>query len=240
MICDDSLSDLDHAETLLRSYSAQHPERVMEVTVFNHPDAFLSIFERDPQVHLVLMDMVMPFVSGIEVAKAIRLRNPEVQILCTSASKDFAVDSYTVNAANYLLKPLRQEALFPILDQLWATLNQPDQPCLILRERETISTIALFRIAYVEVMGHHLLIHLRNKAVVHLNGSLKEQLPLFKKDPRFIQPHKSYLVNLDAVSCIQNADFVMQDHHHVPIARSLAKSVKARYLDHLMAKGKRA
>jgi len=238
VICDDDLSDLNQAETLLKVYAECHPERVMEVTVFQHPDDFLSAFELDPRIHLVLMDMVMPFLSGIQTAKAIRQRNPEVEILCTSASSDYAVESYSVKAANYLLKPLKQELLFPILDDLWLRLNQADQPCLILKDRESITTIALFRIAYIEVHGHRLLIHLRNRSVLSASGTLKELLPVFSQDPHFIHCHKSVLVNLNAVNSIQQSDFVMADLKRVPIARSVFKLVKARYLDHLTSKGK--
>lgn len=237
VICDDNLQDLNQAEHLLRSYSDSHPERVLDLLVFHHPDDFLCAFELDPMIHLVLMDMVLPFVSGIQVAKAIRLRNPDVQILCTSSSKDFAIESYSVKAINYLLKPMKQETLFPILDELWNTLNQQDQPRLILSDRESITSISLFRIAYVEVVGHRLLIHLRNRVVMTQTGSLKALLPLFRQDPHFIQTHKSYLVNLNAVSGIRESDFVMADQQAVPIARSAYKKIKTIYLEHLIAKG---
>lgn len=229
-VCDDNFTDLHHLKTLLEKHQASHPDVPLHVTYFSHPDDFLKAFVLDPVYDLVILDMVMPFLSGLEVAYEIRRRNRDLKIVFTTVTPDFALDAYQVKAHHYLLKPVMKDALDHILEEIFS--QRKEQP-ILLGDKEGWISLDVSRIAYIEVMRHRLSIHLTDRSVHELNGSLKDLLNTLSAYPFFIRVHKSYVINLHSVIALRKTDLIMKDKRLIPISRSLIKHVRDHYLSHL-------
>lgn len=228
-IVDDTKTDLERVRNLLESYALNHPRPKLQLTCFDHPDDFLKAYSVDPDYDLILLDMVMPFVNGIQVGQAIRKIDDQVKIIYITISKEYALYGYDVKAYHYLIKPVSEKALFQVLHEISAQLDHDRQRKLIIKDKESIHQLTLDKIAYIEVMRHRLFYHLRDGSVLSAYGSLKEISELIIGDPGFLRIHKSFLINLHAVSAIRQREFVMRNEAKVPISRKALKSVRAAY-----------
>ena len=74
---------------------------------------------------LIILDVIMPLMSGMDTARELRMDEQTVPIIFLTSSKEFAVDSYDVNAFHYLIKPVDERKLFHILDEFLETISLP-------------------------------------------------------------------------------------------------------------------
>lgn len=110
-ICDDDSAELQHILNLLSAYQKEH-NRTLICKGFTSSFELASTASRE-QYDVYLLDVIMPIISGMELAKEIRSFDKAADILFLTSSPEFAVESYTVKASNYLLKPIVRESLFP-------------------------------------------------------------------------------------------------------------------------------
>ena len=103
-ICDDAPEDLAKASLLVKEYASSHDIEA-QVTEFLHPDALLGACEK-ASFDLFLLDIIMPMFTGIDVGRELR-RHGNSQIIYLTASDEFAVEAFAVQASNYLIKPIR-------------------------------------------------------------------------------------------------------------------------------------
>ena len=88
---------------------------------------------------LLLLDVLMPGVSGMQAAREIRERNSRTEIVFLTSSPEYAVESYSVRAHYYLLKPVTEEKLFPILDRLMTDLKKTGDALHIKTQRSVVN-----------------------------------------------------------------------------------------------------
>ena len=101
---------------------------------------------------LILLDIMMPGLNGMDAAREIRGFDKAADIIFLTSSPGFAYDSYSVQALEYLLKPIRTKTLYPILDRLELRERRP-QEALTLRTGGIIVRVPFSQLTYVEVNG---------------------------------------------------------------------------------------
>lgn len=232
-ICDDNLEELSHLSALLDRYSR---ERGGSVTY----GAFQSGMElleawRAGGFDLLLLDILMPEVSGMEVAREIRLEDEKVPILFLTASPEFAVESYRVHAADYIMKPIRADEIFLALDQQLAKFSQAEA-FVTLRAGGGLAKLPLSQIVAVEVFNHAVRFTLSNGVVREVYGQLADYEKELLSAPGFYKPHRSYLVNLRQVVTLDKAGFTTTVGKVVPVPRDGFVKAKAAYTKALLEK----
>lgn len=193
---------------------------------FTDSIAALDALQREP-VDLLFLDIQMPDLNGLELAHAIDTQR--TRVIFTTAFKDFAFESYEVNALDYLLKPIRYVKFQAAVDKarpLFAQTQQPPAEALTVSE-ETPSSVflrvdgelrqlCLDRLIYVEGMKDYLKFHIegeRTPWVTHLTMAAAEQL---LPASHFMRIHRSYIISLahirsiDRNDCISIADQVIR------------------------------
>ncbi len=236
-LCDDTLSDLGQVKACLESYQLKNPEVSLSLSVFYNPDDFLQAYARDPHYDLIVLDMVMPFMSGLEVAATIRQSDDQVKIVFLTISPEYAIEAYEVKAYHYLIKPVQEGPLFKILNEIALWIRQTQRTTLLLRDRESMIKLSIAKIAYIEVIQHRLFYHLMDNSILSAYSSLKEVSDVLLKEAHFRKVHKSYLVNYFAVDALSNQCFIMKDKTRIPISRSLYKPIRQHYIRFLMHQG---
>ena len=103
--CDDDPSVLDELHELLGSYRTEHNADIAP-TAFQSPFELLASIEKGARFDILLLDVLMPGENGIEAAREIRQYDSNVKIIFLTSSAEFAVQSYTVGAYFYQLKPI--------------------------------------------------------------------------------------------------------------------------------------
>ena len=203
-------------------------------TAFSSGEALLEAW-RPRAFDLLLMDIYMEGMSGIEVVKRLRDRGEELPVAFITSSTDHALDSYRLSVLKYIEKPARPRDVAEILEL--ARLKKADVPSLAIRRGGSREEIPLSDISYLEQQGHVVNIHLRDgtvRSTYEKVAALAEEL----SGRPFFQPHKSFLVHLPYVGHIDGdlKCFVMADGKNVPIRRELMGKARRAWEDHLFAR----
>ena len=104
-ICDDNKDELTNMVQLIKLYQ-EAKYLNFEYTAFQNGLDLISDLERKKKYDLYCLDIIMPVFTGIEVAKEIRDYDKNAPIIFFTSSTEFALESYSVNAINYVLKPI--------------------------------------------------------------------------------------------------------------------------------------
>lgn len=225
VICDDMAPDRAHLLQMLRQYCLQN-DITAQVEQFADAGELLAHFA-PKKYQILFLDVYMPGLSGMEAAQRIREQDTECMLIFTTTSEEHALESYRVYAAGYLLKPYGQESLDETLD--WCIQNLPPQTQLyeIISERERVQ-IVLGDIVFIEIYGRNALFHTTGQTYsVHRRLSeIGKELP-----GNFIRCHRSYIVNMQYIVRVENADFHLKTGQRVPIGSEMGAKVKQAFFD---------
>ncbi len=193
--CDDDLSVLKELSILMDRYRV---ERNQDITyaAFHSPLELLTEVERGTELDIIFLDVLMPGQNGISTAKEIRKYDTLVKIIYLTSSAEYAVDSYSVGAYFYQLKPIWQESFYRLMDSVLSECRRNEEKSLILRSKSGITRMDLDKLQYCEVMGRTLLFHRQDGVVLDSSGRLDDLCEQLKDYDCFIRCHRSYLVNL--------------------------------------------
>ena len=249
------------ARKLLQDYVSKLPELQLAGTAQNAFEAFS--FCKEHHVDIVLLDIHMPDLNGIELART--LKNVP-SIIFTTAYSEYALESYEVNAVDYLLKPIALPRFMQAIEKAIARLNglstpsdtpqpspsapkeatpQPSQtpqtlqtppslqtlqtpqtpPYLMVKADYKLYKINYNDIHYIEGQHEYVSFYTKDKRVTALY-SLKTLEDMLPRD-KFIRVHKSYIVNIDHISEIEQVSLTVAGHK-VPIGGSYRESLLER------------
>lgn len=229
-ICDDNSEMIAHLKTLIEAYCRSR-NVFIGCEAFQNATDLLSALEKK-SFDLLLLDILMPGVNGMEAAHEIRNAGRELPILFLTSSPEFAVESYRIHAEDYLLKPIQRDDLFAAFDRLFEkTLREEN--FLLLKTRNGLNRIAFSKIVCVEVLHRIVIFTLSDGSVREVYGYLSEYEPLLLADPCFFKAHRSYLVNLRYVTDFGKEGFTTGIGKTIPIARDSFSKAKNAYLSYL-------
>lgn len=236
-ICDDTPEDLAKASLLVKEYASSHDIEA-QVTEFLHPDALLGACEK-ASFDLFLLDIIMPMFTGIDVGRELR-RHGNSQIIYLTASDEFAVEAFAVQASNYLIKPIRAVDFNAAMDRALRQFKAYEPKHFSVRsEGGTLYELDADEILYIESSDHRQNIYCKSGVYAEERRSLARlQEELEKLSPgQFIMPYKGYLVNLRAVRMVNGENIVLKSSITIPLARRSFRQVRKAYLDYYFQEG---
>lgn len=199
-------------------------DRPLEMQFFRGPEEFLFALDDHLDVDVLFLDVEMPGMNGLDLAKHVRRSLPEVPIIFLTAYAEYAIKGYEVQAIDYLLKPITKERLDAALKKVLAIAPKKDEYLLIQNHR-----LRLADVLYIEAQGHRCVIVGRDQTI-ELIQSLAELTKLLPDS--FIPTHRSFLVNLDHIYQVNKDHVVLESSRMVPLSRRLAKGVLAAFVAH--------
>ena len=229
--CDDDLSVLHDLRVFADRYRVQR-NLEMEYVSFNSPLELLAEIERGARYDILFLDVIMPGETGINAAAEIRNFDQNVKIIFLTSSSEFAVESYTVGAYFYQLKPVWEEGFFRLLDSAIGDCEKEQESSLILRCKTGITRIELRKLEYCEVIHRTLFIHMSSGKVLESIGSMDELCRQLEPYEEFIRPHRSYLVNMKYVQNLSYRAITMSCLTEIPIPRGKYQELKETYLEY--------
>lgn len=229
-ICDDDKEELARISSFLDKYQREH-NASLTYKAFHSGVELLSTV-RSGDFALYLLDVIMPAVNGVEVAKEIRSFDTEAKIVFLTSSPEFAVASYTVKAMDYILKPVEEGRLFGVLNELMTDSQKP-QEGLTVKAKSGITRILFSRLVYVEVVNKQVYFHLSDNSVREITARLSEfEQPLLAR-PEFMRVHRSYIVNLFQINELTANGLTTHQGNRIPVSRALYKEVRDAYVKQL-------
>lgn len=234
-ICDDVAADRQQLAAMCHSYANAngHP---LEVDEFPGGAALLA----QPSLGVydaVFLDIYMEQDHGIETAKALRRQGYGGALVFVTSSRDFYPESYEVNAMHYLVKPYRQQDLNDAAERIvrFYGIEKPQQTIALTVERQQMD-IPMDQIRYVEVFNHTVYVHTK-KHKLQLSASLNS-LKKELDDKRFLQCHRSYIVNMDYIDYIDEDDsrIVLDTGEAIPVSRRERTGIRRMYIEYVFSK----
>ena len=226
----------DYLIHILEKYWAEKATQ-MEVTLFDHAEAVLEAFEQRTY-DLLLLDIRMPGIGGMEAARRIRERNSDVGIIFLTSSEEYLMEGYRVFADGYFLKPvgMDEEAFRAALDRVFERRAKATHVLKVHYNGKPLE-ILLNKIHYVDLAGGRLHIALAKQELCltrpYTYEWVVEQLG---HDPRFLECYHRVLVNMDTIERMDKEAFVLTNGAEVPISQRRRSSVRTSYMQYLLDK----
>lgn len=236
-LCDDEPAVIDELLELLDQYREQRDSE-MSVEFFQASLDLLNSIEHGSRFDVLLLDILMPGFNGIQTAAEIRRFDSYVKIIFLTSTSDFAVQSYTVNAFYYQLKPIKSEILFRLLDSVLETCELERSGGLVLHCKDGITPVETRRIEFCEVIHRTIFIHLTSGKILESTGSLDNLEKQLTDYGYFIRFHRSYLVNLNHIRNISHKTVTMSCLTEIPIPRGKYNEIKNAFLENAFCEGK--
>lgn len=230
-LCDDDMEVLHQMNELLDRYRVERNEDIT-YAAFQSPFELLTEIEKGIRPDILFLDVVMPGQNGMDVAKEIRQYDTNMKIIFLTSSPEFAVESYSVGAYFYQLKPIWEESFFRLMDAVLAECEKKKKNSLILRSKDGITRIDLQQLEYCEVLGRKLLFHLENGAVLESAGSLDDLAGQLMQYSNFFRPHRSFLVNMEYIQNISSRSIKMVNDAEIPIPHGKCSEIKNTYMEY--------
>ena len=232
--CDDDQLVLNDLCAFFDRYRAKCDYQI-ECVAFSSPLELMAEIEKGARYDILFLDILMPGETGINVAAEIRGYDTNVKIIFLTSSQEYAVQSYTVGAHYYQLKPVREENFIWLMDSAIMQCEKEREDSLILRCKDGITRIGLRKLEYCEVNHRTLFIHLVGGKILESIGSLDELSKQLELYGCFLRPHRSYLINLDHVQNLTYHSITMSSSVKIPLARGKYHEVKDAYLKRALA-----
>ena len=226
-ICDNEQSEIDYLTGMVRKWSDERMHSAL-LRHFHSAEAFLFAYEENRDYDILLLDIQMESLDGVNLAKKIRVDNKEVQIIFVTGYMDYIADGYDVEALNYLLKPVTYKKLSAVLDKAAQRLARNEKALFIRQAGENIR-IPLYEIRYLEVMHNHVTIH------AGAEYKLKKPLAAVEEelDNTFFRAGRSFIVNLRHVRRSTKTEIHLVDGVVVPLSRGLYKALNRAIIENL-------
>lgn len=227
-ICDDDEEQRAYIFDIVTSWAKKN-RNLIEIKKYAGAKAFLFDWEEEKDFDILLLDIEMPEVNGIELAKTVRRENSTIQIVFITGFYEYFSDGFDVSALHYLIKPTNTEKVYPVLDKAVSNLTYRQRSVLLSTADGNIK-VSLADILYMESENVYVIVH-----TVHGNyrtrmalGKLMEEL-----DETFYKVHRSFVVGLKFIKRITRTDITMINGDLVPISRGLYDDVHTALIKHL-------
>ena len=228
-ICDDIQKDLETIRSALDTYAKAHPELHFDIDEYSAAIDVLNAVEKGKIYDIALLDICMPEVLGTDVAEEMLSKSPDMSIIFLTASDEYAVTAFALNATHYLLKPFSQEQFNEALDR--AVKKREDQDFLSLACVDGIYRVCVSEIVSIESQNHYLRLNLSSGEILKLRMKLSQMFTELCEYSGFIKVGASYVVNLAFVSKISGNTLEMLNGVTISIPRRSGKEVQKTYMD---------
>ncbi|MBQ1991201.1 MAG: response regulator transcription factor [Clostridia bacterium] len=229
-ICDSNLLDREIITDFLNDYFYK---KSIEYSICSYSSGKELIYDIQDgkNLDLIFLDIYIGNEFGISIAKQLREKiGYDGKIVFLTATVDFAVDSYDVEAVGYLLKPVHTQKLHMVMNKITKNL---DADVYRIKQRNNIHTLKIDSIIYVESSNSRCIIHSYNTDYVIYKRLNDIEAELNNR--RFLRCHQSYLVNMDYIKNVDK-QFELVNGDFVCIRQRNLKAIKQQYVDYIKSK----
>ena len=227
-LCEDEQIFAETQEKICRSIFAKLNIEY-RLTTFTGGEDFLSAFIRgDTRYDLILLDIIMAGMNGMELARTIREKDEAVAIIFITATMDYAAQGYDVDALHYLNKPLDGGKLERLIARDYTKRFQRDY--FVFDSLGVKRKMAISEIICMETAGRRAEAALTDGTAVYYSGKLADLLNEMPAG-RFTRCHQAFAVNLDNIRELDGGDAVAVNGKRIPVSRAYVKDVEKAFME---------
>lgn len=232
VIVEDCKEHSEIIKTYIEEWSVAVDKKV-SVTHYENGEKFLFHNEDTSRIDVVFLDIQMPGISGVELARKLRSNNKELSIVFTTGIDDYMEEGYELEATHYLRKPVSAEKVRLCLDKVSRKVRQKEE-YLVLNRGEDILKVAYSGIWWLSAMGHNTILGIEdndgNVKRIDARNSIGEMEKQLLSKGSFQKTHRSYIVNFTHVSSITKNEVVMDNKDKIPLSRRMYQQVNDAFI----------
>lgn len=229
-VCDDEELFIDSTCALLEQWAGKNNTSLTLFRFTNGDD--LIDAHRKEYMDLIILDVIMPLLNGMDTARELRDADKTVPIIFLTSSREFAVDSYEVKAFNYLIKPVDAGKLSGVLDDFLKTLSLPKNT-FTAQTGDSFLQIVVSDVDYLEAQNKHVLFHMSDGRMIAVHERFSRCAEVFSPETGFCRCHRSYIVNLNKVKQFSKSEITTFNHAVIPISRNSYAAFKETYFQYM-------
>ena len=226
-IVDDSTTDAEFVHDILNNWADQRQLNV-QTEVFPSAEAFLFRYAEDKDWDILLLDIEMGAMDGVTMAKRVRQNNETVQIVFITGFGEFIAEGYEVSALHYLMKPVKQDKLFSVLERAVSAIQKTERIILLPVGGEMLR-LPVSQIQYVEAFSHTV-------TIMTATDTLQIKMPISEivkmLGGGFVRCHRSYLVGLKFIARLSKTEVILDSGKTIPLSRSAAPLVHKAFVSY--------
>ena len=225
-ICDDRHEDQLLVSRLLSLWAKQRNIDIAS-EIFPSAESFLFCYAENKEFDILLLDIEMGDMDGVTMARCIRKENAAVQIVFITGYSDYIAEGYEVEALHYLMKPLKEEKFFTVLDRAVEKLRQNER-YLNLELSGEIVRIPFYEIRYLDVRQNYVTVHAgQDYTVKRTLGDFEKEL-----DERFFRAGRAMIVNLTLIRRVTKTEVYLSDGTVLPLPRGAYEPLNRAIIAH--------
>ena len=195
-VLEDEAAQMERMKAYLQKFQSEHADFEYVLDAYKNAFDLLEHYKRD--VDLLFLDIRVPDMSGMEVAHRIREADQNVMIIFVTNLTQYAIEGYSVNAFDYILKPLAYNSFSSKLESELRMLSyRSSYITLDLRTRDGGRRVSADYITYIEISNHDIIVHVGAEQIRQWGTLSKLEAQL--REAHFVRCSSSYLVNLKYV-----------------------------------------
>lgn len=227
-ICDDESIDRQQAADLTRAIMTAEG-LACDLSDYESATALLTAIQGGAQFHILLLDVMMSGMDGMELAAALRKLGDSTAIIFISSNLEMALRGYEVSAARYLAKPLREDQLREALLYCYKTFCEKKE--ILLPTEKGQSKLAPSDIIYVEPWERGVRLHLTNGPIE--TSAKFSDLTAMLPERSFTLCHRTILVNLAFIKHLRSNEIELADGRTLPVSKHRISDLKKRLLGYM-------
>lgn len=209
-----------------------------EISVFSSAESYLFEWENNKVWDVLFIDIQMPGINGIELARSIRKENKKVALVFVTGITDYMQEGYEVEALHYLVKPVDSTKIAYCMERVAEVFKSAVKNKAVLIEAEDITggreggrvilRLSPEDVFFMEASAHNTEIHTRDK-LYRIREGISVTRKRFAQD-MFVLCHRSFIVNLMYVSGIGKDEVTLDDGRKVPMSKRCAGAVREAFI----------
>lgn len=220
-ICDDNSSDL---KTMWEVFRRVAPEHALDA--FSDGRQLLDAVSGGANYDLLFLDILMPQITGMELAREISRLAPDIPVVFLTDSASYAVEAFSVRALHYILKPMTEEALKECLNRLEE--RQSTRRRVHIVSSSGIQQILFAdEIQYAQSNAHYYDIHLKNGMVIKVRMTQTDILD--KLGDSFLPVSRGLVVNVEFIRQLGSKSCKLKDGREILLSRSNMEEIHSTY-----------
>ena len=223
LICDDDARHNDGLRQAVMDLLGRDRVHVIPCTTAEEP---LRLVAQGVHPHALLMDIELRERSGIDTVKQLHRTHPDVPVIYVTGHIGYCTRVYETDHVGFLVKPVQRADLASALRRALERAERTRSEGIVVRSRLQAQFLPFAKLRFLESAGRKVRFAWEGE---RLESYVRLKDVLQQLDGRFYQCHKSFVVNLDWVSKIEQSDFLLQSGERVPISARHRQEARDRF-----------
>ncbi|ROR29126.1 LytTR family two component transcriptional regulator [Mobilisporobacter senegalensis] len=228
VICDDEQAFINRMKEYIKRFSEENKEE-FSVREFTSGQTLLNSYNANFQI--IFLDIKMPELDGIETAKRIRQMDSNVIIIFLTSLVKYVLAGYSVNAANYLIKPLEYKKFKIEMEKAVIKAVSIKNGYITVKNDKGFFKIYLSTLKYIETYQRNTMIHTTKEDIISYKKMQDHEKDL--EGYPFVRCHTSYIVNMQYIESVVGNDLTLSSGEIIPISKQKKKDLMQNLAEYL-------